>query len=299
VSALLAAVRLIALALSCAGASLARADDAAAAQGASLRAKYHALQERLANNQFQRPLYLESSEGQGEVAGDIHAVINSPFSPAAVALSAPEDWCEILILHVNTKGCRTANANQGNVLSVWIGRNQQQPLADASRVDFAFRVDARSDKYLRVGLSAEAGPMGTRDYRIVLEAIPAENGKTFVRFAYSYGFGSFGRLAMQTYLATVGRNRVGFTVVGVQPDGQVRHIGGVRGVVERNTMRYFAAIEAFLGAQSGTPQARFEKRIRDWYAATELYARQLHEVEQAEYLEMKRKEILRQQAGPA
>ncbi len=295
----LAAARVTAFALLCAAAGLVRADDIAAVSGASLRARYLALQEQLGKNQFQRPLHLESGEGQDEVTGDIHALVNSPFETAGAALSIPGDWCDILILHINTKACRAANGSGGTVLSVWIGKNRQQPLADAYRVDFAYRVAARSANYLRVGLGADAGPMGTRDFRIALEAIPVEDGKTFIHLRYSYGYGNFGRLAMQSYLATIGRNKIGFTVIGAQPDGRSRHIGGVRGLVERNTMRYYAAIEAFLGAQSGSPQARFERRMRDWYAAVELYPRQLHEVELGEYLDMKRMENLRQQAGPA
>jgi hypothetical protein len=106
-----------------------------------------------------------------------------------------------------------------------------------------------------------------------------------------------GRLAMQVYLATTGRNKVGFTVTGAQAGGQPLLIGGTRGVVERNTMRYYLAIEAFLGALSVPPHARLEKRLRDWFAAAESYPRQLHEMEQREYLDMKRKEHLRQQAG--
>jgi hypothetical protein len=37
--------------------------------------------------------------------------------------------------------------------------------------------------------------------------------------------------------------------------------------------------------------------MREWYASTERYAPQLREMEQAEYLEMKRKEIRRQKQG--
>ena len=40
-----------------------------------------------------------------------------------------------------------------------------------------------------------------------------------------------------------------------------------------------------------------ERRIREWYASTERYAAQLHEMEQADYLDMKRKEMRRQQPG--
>ena len=85
----------------------------------------------------------------------------------------------------------------------------------------------------------------------------------------------------------------------MQSDGRSRYIDGMRGLVERNSMRYYAAIEAFLGAQTGSAQFRFEKRIRDWYGTIEMYPRQLHDVEEGEYLDMKRMEYLRQQAGPA
>jgi len=46
-------------------------------------------------------------------------------------------------------------------------------------------------------------------------------------------------------------------------DGQPVHIGGIRGLVERNTTRHFLAIEAFLGAMSAPAQARPERRLRE------------------------------------
>jgi hypothetical protein len=106
-----------------------------------------------------------------------------------------------------------------------------------------------------------------------------------------------GRLAMKIYLATAGRDKVGFTVIGTQPDGQPNYIGGVRGVVERNTMRYFLAIDAYLTALSAPAPARLETRLQNWYDATENYARQLHDVDRNAYLEMKRREYRRQQAA--
>jgi hypothetical protein len=229
--------------------------------------------------------------------GDIYAIIDHPFATAAAALNRPGDWCEILILHINTKYCRASTGDQGSVLNVSIGKKYDQPLDQAYRVEFAYRVVARTSDYLQVRLNADQGPFSTRDYRIVLEAVPLDSDRTFIHLSYSYAFGLTGRLAMQVYLGTIGRNKVGFTVVGAQADGQPLHIGGMRGVVERNTMRYYLAIEAFLGTLSAPPQARLEKRLRDWFAAAERYPRQLHEMEQGEYLDMKRKEYLRQQAG--
>ena len=294
--AILALGRIFAVALVCLGAGIAHADDADANSAASLRTKYGALRDQLSHNQFQRPLYMDSSEISGGVTGDIYAVINYPFATAGAALNGPARWCDILSLHLNIKYCRASTSSQGSVLNVNIGKKHDQPLDEAYRVDFAYRVAAETPNYLKVRLNADEGPLSTRNYRIILEAVPLESGVTFIHLAYSYAYGLAGRLAMQAYLGTIGSDKVGFTVVGRQSDGQSLHIGGMRGLVERNTMRYYLAIEAFLGALSAPPQARLEKRLHDWFAAVERYPRQLHEMEQSEYLDMKRKEYLRQQA---
>ncbi len=290
-----ASARFFAIVLLCLGTGIADADTVAANSAASLRAQYDGLQNRLNRNQFQRPLYLDSSETSDSVTGDIYARIDYAFATVRAALNNPGDWCDILILHVNTKYCRASSGSQGAVLNVSIGKKYDEPLEKAYRVDFAYSVAAQTAGYLQVRLNADVGPFGTRDYRIVLEAVPVDAGRTFIHFSYSYTYGLVGRLALQAYLATIGRSKVGFAVVGTRSDGQPLHIGGTRGLVERNTMRYYLAIEAFLGAVSAPPQERLEKRLREWFAAIERYPRQLHEMEQGEYLDMKRKEYLRQQ----
>lgn len=239
---------------------------------------------------------MESSEISGGVSGDVFAIVDYPFSTTEGALNGPEQWCDILILHLNTKFCRVSKAGPGKILNVAIGRKFDQPLDKAYRVDFAFDVVAGTPNYLKVKLDADTGPLSTRNYRIALEAIPLESGRSFIHLTYSYAYGLVGRLALQTYLGTVGSRKVGFTVVGTQSDGKPRHVGGLRGVVERNSMRYYLAIEAFLGAISVSPPARFEKRLHDWFDAVERYPLQLHEMERSDYLAMKRKEYLRQQA---
>ena len=102
---------------------------------------------------------------------------------------------------------------------------------------------------------------------------------------------------MNGYLATVGSGKVGFSVIDRKPDGAAVLIDGVRGVVERNTMRYYLAIEAYLGSLAVPPADQLEKRLRDWFAATERFSLQLHELDEDEYLTMKRKEVRRQQSG--
>ena len=278
-------------------AAFAGAGNAQGIPADQLRAKHAELGTKLSHNQFRKPLYLDSSESPDGVKGNVYALIEYPFATAAAALNSPDDWCEILILHINTKYCRASMGDQGSILNVSIGNKHHQPLNLANRLEFVYRVAARTPNYLQVTLNADQGPLGTRDYRIVFEAVAVDSGRTFIHVSYAYGFGTVGRLAMQAYLGTLGRSKVGFTVAGTQADGRPRHIGGMRGVVERNTMRYYLAIEAYLGALSTPAQARLEKRLRDWFAAAEHYPRQLHEMERDEYLDMKRKEYLRQQAG--
>jgi hypothetical protein len=178
-----------------------------------------------------------------------------------------------------------------------VGKKIEQPLYQSFRLTFAWRLTDQKSDYLRVLLSADNGPLSTHDYRILLEAVPLENGATFLRLSYSYGFGLTGKIAMLAYLNTTGRSKVGFSVLGTGTDGQPTYIDGMRGQQERNTMRYYLAIESFLGAPVTGDGAQFEKRINDWFNASERYPRQLHELEEAEYLGMKRKEYRRQQLG--
>ena len=146
-------------------------------------------------------------------------------------------------------------------------------------------------------LGAAEGPLGTKDYRIRIEAVPLDAGRTFIHMAYSYGYGFSAKLALQTYLGTMGRDKVGFTIDGKKADGTPSYIGGILGLLERNTMRYYLAIDAYLNAYSLAAAEQPERRIREWYASTERYAAQLHEMDEAEYLDMKRKELRRQQQG--
>jgi hypothetical protein len=67
-------------------------------------------------------------------------------------------------------------------------------------------------------------------------------------------------------------------------------------VVERNTMRYYLTIEAYLAALNQPANKQLDKRLERWFDSTEQYAKQLHEMERSDYLEMKTKEYQRQNA---
>ena len=129
--------------------------------------------------------------------------------------------------------------------------------------------------------------MGTSNYRIALEAIPVGEGRTFLHFTYAYEHSMLTRVMTQAYLATFGRGKVGFTVVGHMAGGEVDYIGGTRGLVERNAMRYFLTVDAYVGAVRDPLPAQFERRLALWFTGIEQYPRQLHEVDRATYLELK------------
>lgn len=256
----------------------------------ALRDRYVALQGEFLHSEFGRPLRIDSSQNAGNLSGEVYAVVNHPFAKLERAFVSAPNWCDIPILHPNVKSCRTVPAPPGTRVVVHIGTKHAQRIENASRVDFDFRVLGDSDSYLRVALGAGRGPLGTRDYRITLEAVPLEGQRSLVHLSYAYGYGTMAQLAMQGYLATIGRGKVGFSVIGRTEDGRPVYVGDVRGVMERNTMRYFLAIDAYLDSLDLPPQEQVQRRLREWFAATERYATQLHEVSEREYLEMKRVE---------
>ena len=119
-----------------------------------------------------------------------------------------------------------------------------------------------------------------------MEAAPLDATHTMLHMSYAYGFGFTARVAMNAYLSTAGSDKVGFSVAGKDDDGKPTYVGGVRGLVERNTMRYYLAIDDYVAAPA---PAQLEQRLNTWFDATERYPRQLHELEKSDYLAMKRR----------
>jgi hypothetical protein len=288
--------RLVLIALALLGLSLGALTWADDNNSAALKDKYSSLTAQLKSNAFHRPIYLDSEETSNTLKGDIYAVVDYPFATVNSAFNdrqqGPANWCEVLILHLNTKYCHATPGSKGATIAMNVGKKTEQDIGDTYRVQFNYRSVATSPDYFQVDLSAATGPLSTKDYRIVLEAVDIGNGHTFLHLTYSYGFGAAGRIAMKTYLATIGSAKVGFT-----KDASGDYIGGVRGLVERNTMRYYLAIDAYLASLSQPADTRVSQRFATWFDATEQYPRQLHELDRQEYLQMKKNEYARQQTA--
>lgn len=275
---------------------------AAAAQDGgkeALQERYDSLRPQLDKTAFGRPLLLESRQVDSGVQGDLYARLDQPFESLRGALSKPENWCAVFILHLNNKYCGLAPANGRPQLVLKVGRKEFQDLSSAHTLRLSFELAASSADYFEARMSAPDGPMSTRDYRIVMSAIPIGPNQTFMHLRYSYSYGRMGKIAMDAYLSTAGRDKFGFTRSGVDSEGKPEYVKGYRGVIERNAMRYYLAIDAFLAAQAQPPEKRSERALTRWFDGTEQYAPQLHEIDRAEYLDMKRREITRASKTPA
>jgi len=279
------------------GAPLLACEPALAQDAAHMQARHDGVREQLARSPFNRPLLLQSNQSANALNGTVQAVVDQPFSVVGPALTGAGHWCDLLMLHLNVKACGVRRTDTGEKLSTVLGRKVEQPSADGYKVEFAYEVPASRPDYLKVQMSADDGPLGTHDYRLSLEASPLDAKRTLLNLSYAYAYGTVARLAMEGYLNTLGRDKVGFSVTGKRPDGTPIYVDGVRGVIERNTMRYYLAIETYLGTLTTPAREQPERRLNDWYAATEQYALQLHELSRDEYLSMKRHELQRQQAA--
>jgi len=293
---ILAVIGLVAAFALAAGAALAALgpQDPAADRAAALRHRFEELHGAIASNGFGRPVALVSHDQDHRLEGDVYALVDHPFAEVERALREPAQWCQVLVLPFNVKRC---DARGGGALSMYIARKGESTAAETFELDFRFRVESLGEDFMRIALAADSGPLGTRDYRIALEATPADGRHTIIHLGYAYGYGMVSRLAMQAYLSTAGAHKVGFTVEGRDGSGRPVYVRGMRGVMERNTMRYFLAIEAYLDSLAAPPPARQDARIAQWFDASERYPLQLHEMDRDDYVAMKRRELHAANAG--
>lgn len=241
------------------------------------------------------PIHLRAEDRQGRMAGEILARLDRPFEVFRRELVPLQAWCPLLILHLNVKYCRPQGSVPAADLLVGAGTLQGQSLDNLYWARFSHRLQQADAQRFQLELLAPDGPLGTRDYRIAVEAEPWGPGQTVVRLTYAYRYGTAARLALQAYLGTVGRHRRGFSVVGRAADGSPELVGGVMGMLERNTLRYYLALQAWLDTASVPAEQRWRRALELNYELNERFPRQLHEVDRAGYLDAKQTELRRQE----
>ena len=254
-----------------------------------LSSYYHELQEAAKHGPFGLPLQVRTEERQNLVSAEVHGIIDHPIEAFGAAVAEPASWCDFIPLNLNIKACTIQRNAQEALLTLYIGGKGYLSPEAASQQPYRFLVRERQPKYVAVSLSALQGLLGTKAHQLEFEAASVD-GRTVVALRSSYEQSAVSKLATAIYLATVGRDKVGFSRERVGPDGQASFVRGAQGMIERNLMRYYLVLKAFLDTQALPDSGRFEARISTFYDLMERYPAQLHEMERAEYLDVKRRE---------
>jgi hypothetical protein len=254
-----------------------------------LEVKHRVLEEQLSKNDFGVPIVIQANGDDGRMEGNVYGILEQPFSAVRQALVEAPNWCKITPLHFNIKACTWQKINGDYRLTLYSGRKYYEEPGSTYVFDYRYHSQCDDSSYCEVTLSSEDGPMDTGNYRFQAEIIPL-NGKTFIHFHYGYEYGFVTDMAMFTYLSTIGSGKVGFTITGHGRDGEPEYIGGVQGVVERNAMRYYLALQAYLDSLKVPEKVQFDQRLQRWYDLTDRYRHQLYEMSREDYLTYKQHE---------
>lgn len=249
--------------------------------------KFHEIEKELKKS----PFYLESYESKNACHGDIYSTINYPFSTIKKVLMVPTNWCEIVLPHPYIRACTYKKMHDACLLDIYNVNKFSKPLEDSYQMKFLCLPSELQPFYFDIAFTGDEGPFYTRDHQFRLEAIPLTEGTTFIHFRYSYSYSSLGYYVMKIF----SRGEVGFSITGTGSDGNPVYVGGVRGSVERNVVRFYLAVQSYLDTLKSSPEQRFEKQINQWYDLAAPYKKQLLEMKKDEYLSYKRQDRRSQQ----
>ena len=256
-----------------------------------LAAVYQSIRGKLSDGAADKPLYVRSDEHEGVFNAEVYGIVDYPVRVLVDALTIPASWCEFTTLHPNIKHCTYELQDDSVLFTFYLARSRKpvRSLQHAYELKLKFRVLALSKDYFKVLFEGNEGSMDTRNHRFQLEAIPVADS-AFVRVKFSYHSQLMSRLATTIYLGTFSPNRIGFSMVGIDNDGQPIYVKGNKGLLERHVVRTYLAVIAFMHTRDVPAEDRFEAQMNRWYDLAERYVLQLHEMERHEYIEVKRQE---------
>jgi hypothetical protein len=254
-----------------------------------LSGRYPELQEAARRGPFGLPLQVRSEERETLVSAEIHGIIEHPFPALAAAFTEPGGWCDFLVLNPNIKTCTFRREGQETLLTLYVGSKGYRAPETATEQVYRFLVRARQPDYVAISLTAPQGLLGTTGHRFEFE-VGSVAGKTVLALSSSYEPSMLSKLLTGIYLNTLGRDKIGFsretTEAGV-PGGYVR---GIKGMIERNVMRYYLTLKAFLDTGGQPADRQFAARASLAYDLMDLYPAQLRLMDKAEYLDIKLRE---------
>jgi hypothetical protein len=251
---------------------------------------YEAIKSQLEKNVYGIPIFINSNTENQTMLGEVYGTLPYSFPEIKQALTRPANWCDIVPQHLNIKACTYQHKDDYCEITFYTGRKFYEKPEDVFQIQYQYKLVKNSPDHFYISFTAAKGPMGTKDYVIEVEAIPLMDKVTFIRFSYAYKYNWLTELGMNTYLATLGSDKVGFSTTGTDENGKTVYIDGTRGIIERNSVRYYLAIKSYLESQNISIDRRFNARINKWFDLTENYHRQLYELDKKDYLEYKQME---------
>lgn len=254
--------------------------------------RYHALKSASVATLPGSSITLTSSEHDGLLQAEATSILSHPFGTVAAALTATQNWCQFMPLHFNIKACIHESSQGRQMVTLYSGRKTYQSPEQSHPLVYQVERFQLQQGHFVLSLYAPSGPAGTRDYRIEVNAMEVPEG-TVLHIRSSYQPSMTSSLLTRTYLSTLGRDKIGFSRS--EEAGKPGYVQGVRGVIERNVMRYHLAIETYLRTTTLPENARREAALKGWFKQNERYPEQLHEMTEGEYLAIKRREWQNQQ----
>jgi hypothetical protein len=239
------------------------------------------------------PLHVRANEQEDVISSEVHAEFARGFDDVSSLLRHGGEWCEVVTLHPNVKACTHEPSGARERIVFYTGLKSYQPAHLSRKHQYHLQVDRHEAGYLLARLWPEADELMAGAEPAVIEVVALGDNRTGLRVYYHQRLSTWARLAANTYFATLGRDKVGFTVLGNDQDNKPVHVRGLVGAIERSIVRYFLAFQTQLDVNYTLADAD-ERRYAHWFELTERYPRQLHEMEKESYLETKRRECEQQ-----
>lgn len=245
------------------------------------------------------PFLLESTTNSRDSSASIRYFLDAVSMDDFVSsMAQPREWCEFIPLHLNIKACSYQERDGKFYLSFYVGIKGYLTPDKAHLLRLEFQTQRDGEVFL-VKLYAEDGPLDSSHINFDIRAIGIGDGSRngiYLEFDLSSIPGLAASLA-RIYLATVARKKIGFSVEGKTWSGKPKYVRGQRGATERNLVRYLLAIETYFSTLDVPDASKFERRLENWFDATEQFRPQLFELEKKDYIsnkirERKNQEIL-------
>jgi len=245
------------------------------------------LSESLINADIQQPFPLavvsQLEEDLARVA--ISATIPVEFDQLRAFYRDDSNWCHGFIANIYVKACY----KKGDLVRIFYDNNDAyQELSSAFRFDYRIEGQSLDANELLISLVAESGPLGSKDYRLRIEAQATTDNQSNIRLVYQSRYGFVARSALFIYLKTLGSGKIGFSH---EPNGQP--VKGIRGILERNAMRYLLALCAYFANRN--PLKTLQDTLKNWHDYARVFNKELQEIDWIDYQKLKLQEYQDQQ----